>query len=206
MDFLISESQLRIILMEQDKSKMTDYMRQLYSFTSNLVNRTSKVYGINLKMLLTWGASVGGLVMPLDRFIRTGEFNLDDDQRMLVLAGIAFMIFFEGRRGVGKILEKIKEEGIEDAFSVVLNKAKELKSSFLDFLVSANIVKGTLMETIAYSFLIPIITDIHSIAVQSSNVRESIILIVERLLASGFILLSAEALTSVISKIVKKLR
>ena len=192
--------------MEQDKSKMTDYMRQLYSFTSNLVNRTSKVYGINLKMLLTWGASVGGLVMPLDRFIRTGEFNLDDDQRMLVLAGIAFMIFFEGRRGVGKILEKIKEEGIEDAFSVVLNKAKELKSSFLDFLVSANIVKGTLMETIAYSFLIPIITDIHSIAVQSSNVRESIILIVERLLASGFILLSAEALTSVISKIVKKLR
>lgn len=206
MDFLISESQLRIILMEQDKSKMTDYMRQLYSFTSNLVNRTSKVYGINLKMLLTWGASVGGLVMPLDRFIRTGEFNLDDDQRMLVLAGIAFMIFFEGRRGVGKILEKIKEEGIEDTFSVVLNKAKELKSSFLDFLVSANIVKGTLMETIAYSFLIPIITDIQSIAVQSSNVRESIILIVERLLASGFILLSAEALTSVISKIVKKLR
>lgn len=40
--------------MEQDKSKMTDYMKQLYSFTNNLVNRAGKTYGINLKMLLTW--------------------------------------------------------------------------------------------------------------------------------------------------------
>jgi len=206
MDFLISESQLRTILMEQDKSKMTDYMKQLHSFTSNLVNRVNKVYGINLKMLSTWGASVGGLVMPLDRFIRTGQFNLDDDQRMLVLAGVAFMIFFEGKRGIGKILEKIKEEGIEDTFKIILNKAKELKSSFLDFLASINIVKSTLMDTVAYSFLIPIITDIYSIAIKSSNIRESVILIVERLLASGFVILSSEALSSIIGKIIKKFR
>ena len=51
MDFLINESQLRTILMEQDKSKMTGYMKKLHSFTTNIVNRVSKSYGLNLKML-----------------------------------------------------------------------------------------------------------------------------------------------------------
>ena len=56
MDFLINESQLRVILQEQDQSNMSDYMKELYSFTSNLVNKAKKTYGLNLKLLLTWGA------------------------------------------------------------------------------------------------------------------------------------------------------
>ena len=60
MEFLINESQLKKILMEQDESRMTDHMKQLYSFTSNLVSRVFKKYHINAKMLLTWGTSVGG--------------------------------------------------------------------------------------------------------------------------------------------------
>ena len=95
MDFLINESQLRAILQEQDESRMSDNVKEMYSFTKNLVNRVSKIYGLNLKMLLTWGTAVGGLVMPLDQFIRQGNFELTDDQRFLVLAGIAFIMFFE---------------------------------------------------------------------------------------------------------------
>ena len=123
MDFLINESQLRIILQEQDESKMTDYMKTMYSFTKNLANRVNKVYGLNVKMLLTWGTSVGGLVMPLDKFIRDGNFELTDDQRYLVLAGIAFVTFYENKVGLVKILKKIKEEGLEDVFRLVLEKA-----------------------------------------------------------------------------------
>ena len=110
MDFLINESQLRTILQEQDESRMTEYMKTMYSFTKNLTNRVSKVYTLNVKMLLTWGTAVGGLVMPLDQFIKSGEFDLSDDQRYLVLAGIAFILFFDNKKGLVKILEKIKEQ------------------------------------------------------------------------------------------------
>jgi hypothetical protein len=130
MDFLINESQLRTILMEQDKSKLSGYMKKLHSFTNNVVNRVSKSYGLNLKMLMTWGTSVGGMVMPLDNYLRTGNFDLTEDQRYLVLAGIAFIMFYENKRGLTKILEKIKEEGLEDAFKSGLEKAKDLKESF----------------------------------------------------------------------------
>jgi hypothetical protein len=206
MDFLINESQLRTILMEQDKSKMTGYMKKLHSFTTNLVNRVSKSYGLNLKMLMTWGTSVGGMVMPLDNYLRTGNFDLTDDQRYLVLAGIAFIMFYENKRVLTKILEKIKEEGLEDAFKLGLEKAKDLKESFKSFLSSINVTVGSFLDTVAYSFLIPIILDIQQAAIKSSDLKETSMIIAERLIASGVVVVTAKVLTSVIKKILEKLK
>jgi hypothetical protein len=206
MEFLITESQLKTILTEQDKSKMTDYMKELYSFTENIVNRAKSIYGLNLKMLLTWGTSVGGLMTPLDEFIKTGDFNLNEEQTILILAAVASLLFFENKRGITKIIEKIKDEGVFPQFEQILSKGQELKSAFVSFLNSINITIGSLMEVAAYSFLIPIIFDISAIAESSTNLRQSSLQIVERLLASGVIGLSGQSLTVAIRKILKKLK
>ena len=206
MDFLINESQLRTILQEQDESRMTEYMKTMYSFTKNLANRVSKVYSLNLKMLLTWGTAVGGLVMPLDQFIKSGEFDLSDDQRYLVLAGIAFILFFDNKKGLVKILEKIKEEGLEDVFRKTLEKGKDLKSSFKGFLSSLNVSVSSFMDTVAYSFLIPIILDIQNIAESSVDPKEAGLLIAERLVSSGIVVIGAQALSQVIRKIIEKIK
>jgi hypothetical protein len=62
------------------------------------------------------------------------------------------------------------------------------------------------MEVVAYSFLIPIIFDISAIAESSTNLRQSALQIVERLLASGVIGLSSQSLTVAIRKMLKKLK
>jgi hypothetical protein len=124
-------------------------------------------------MLLTWGTSVGGLVMPLDQYIKTGNFDLTDDQRYLVLAGIAFILFFDNKKGLVNILEKIKEEGLEDVFRSTLEKAKNLKSSFKGFLSSINVSISSFMDTVAYAFLIPIILDFQRIAEGSTDPKEA---------------------------------
>ena len=206
MDFLINESQLRAILQEQDESRMGDSVKEMYSFTKNLVNRVGKVYGLNLKMLLTWGTAVGGLVLPLDQFIKTGNFDLTDDQRYLVLAGIAFILFYENKKGLVKILETIKEEGLEDAFRMGLEKAKELKSAFKGFLSSLNVSVSSFMDTIAYAFLIPIILDIQNIAHGTSDPKDAGLLIAERLISSGIVVIGAQALSQTIRKIIEKIK
>lgn len=206
MEFLITESQLKKILQEQKDSKFSDNMKTLYSFTSNLVNRVSKAYGVNLKMLLMWGTSVGGMVLPLDFYIRNGEFNLTDDQRYLVLAGVIFILFFEGRRGINKILKVIKDEGLENEFDKVLQKGTALKESFSGFLESLKLTSSVFMETVAYSFLIPIITDIMEMSRNTSSPNEIAARIAERLLASGVVLLSREALTTILRRIIKRLK
>ena len=123
MDFIINESQLRKILLESDESRMSDDMKILYSYTKNLILKAKKTFGFNLQLLLTWGASVGGLVMPLDAFIRTGRFDLTDSQQTLILVGIACTYFYDNSKMLKSIVEQIKEEGIEDTFKEVLVKS-----------------------------------------------------------------------------------
>lgn len=192
--------------MEQDKSKMSTYMKQLYSFTNDIVNRAMKGYNINLKMLLTWGTSVGGLMMPLDAWIKDGNFNLTEEQTALILSGVAFIMFFEGRSGIKTIMRKIKEEGIEGEFESVLSKTKQLKIAFEEFLWSLKFSMGTALDTVAYSFLIPIITDIYQVATGVTNVTEAATLIVERLLSSGVVVVSKETLSTLIRKLIKKFK
>ena len=204
MDFLINESQLRVILQEQDQSKMSDYMRELYSFTSNLVNKAKKTYGLNLKLLLTWGASVGGLVMPLDSFIRTGRFELTDEQATLILIGVACTYFYDNVKTLKTILTKIKEEGLEDTFKEVLVKSRNLKNSFSKFLESANVTLGSTLDLVTYSFLIPIIGDIQSAIMEGADLQTTSMTIAKRLVASGVVLVGQIVLTDTIKKIIKK--
>ena len=157
-------------------------------------------------MLLTWGTSVVGLMMPLDNYIRSGNFNLTDDQIALVLSGIAFILFFEGRTGIKTIMKKIKDEGIQEEFDVVLSKTKQLKIAFEEFLWSLKFSMGTALDTVAYSFLIPIIADIYQASMEVTNVTEAAALITERLLASGFVVVGKEVLSTLIRKLIKKFK
>lgn len=205
MEFLITESQLRVLLQEEEKSQLGLYMKNMYAFTKQMLNKVFKSYGINLRMLLTWGTSVGGLVLPLDQYLRTQHLGLNEDQRMLVLVGIIFALFFETKRPFMKIMSLIKENGLEDIFQDGLRKGTQLRDAFTNFLSSANTGVGTFLEAIAYSFLIPIITDVQSVLGQTEDIETASILIAERLLAAGVILIGRQTLIDVIKNVLKKL-
>lgn len=206
MEFLINEQQLKVILREQKESKMTDYMKELYSFTTEVVNRVMKKYEINLKMLMTWGTAVGGLLMPLDVFLKSGQFEMSDSQRYLVLAGVAAILFFDNKRLVTKIVKKIKEEGLEEIFNIAVNKGSQLKNTFFEFLESLNLSISTFVDVMAYTFLLPILTDIHSVATNTTDVNEATVMIAERLLASGVIASGGVLLNSIIKKLIKRFK
>ena len=205
MEFLITESQLRVLLQEEEKSQLGLYMKNMYAFTKQMLNKVFKSYGINLRMLLTWGTSVGGLVLPLDQYLRTQHLGLNEDQRMLVLVGIIFALFFETKRPFMKIMSLIKENGLEDIFQDGLRKGTQLRDAFTNFLSSANTGVGTFLEAIAYSFLIPIITDVQSVLGQTEDIETAAILIAERLLAAGVILIGRQTLIDVIKNVLKKI-
>ena len=205
MEFLITESQLKILLQEEEKSQLGLYVKNMYAFTKQMLNKVFRSYGINLRMLLTWGTSVGGLVLPLDQYLRTQHLGLNEDQRMLVLVGIIFALFFETKRPFVKIMSLIKENGLEDIFQDGLRKGTQLRDAFTNFLSSANTGVGTFLEAIAYSFLIPIITDVQSVLGQTEDIETAAILIAERLLAAGVILIGRQTLIDVVKNVLKKL-
>ena len=206
MEFLITEAQLKTILSEEERSRMDGYMKQLNSFTKQIVNRVLKSYGLNLRMLLTWGTSVGGMVLPLDQYLMSGNFELSESQRMLVLAGIAFTLFFETKRPLQKLLKVIKDEGLMDVYESGVNKGKELKDAFLNFMSSVNVSTGSFMDTVSYSFLIPIITDIQTAAMSGGDPKETAIIIAQRLAASGVVIIGSQVLSRTLKKIIDRIK
>ena len=203
MNYIISESQLRSIISEVKDTKFTNQMKTLSSFAKNIITKTQKLYGINLKFLAKWGSSIGGIVAPLDNWIRTKNFKITDEQIGLLLVGVICTFFFENRKAYKEVMQKIKEENLEKEFSRVLVKAESMRLAFIAFLESLNLTFSQMVEMISYSFLIPIVGDLLDVA-HGSDPFETGEIIAERLLASGTIALTGTILVDVITKILNR--
>lgn len=206
MDFLITETQLKTILNEEKSSKIINSLKYLNSFTKELIIKAKKDWNLDFKFLITWGTSIGGFAAPLNHFIRTGDFNLTDKQITLILIGIISVYYYNNKRALSKIIEIIKSEGIENEFKQVLSKSKELKNSFVKFMISINKTMSDTFSIMRYAFLIPIISDdIMETLIGGSDVKTATALIVKRLLAYGVITFGSDILSNVIESILKRL-
>ena len=205
MDFLITENQLKLIIENKEGESIKDNLKELNSLSKKIFSSLKQSYGIDFKLLLTWGTAVGGLVAPLDQFIQSGEFDLTNQQRFLILGGIAATLFFDNERYFGEIYDKIKEEGLEKVFKKTLNKGYDLRNSFLEFLGSLSLSVKNVGSLVRYSFLIPIITDIQNLVSNFSSINEAALAITKRILASGVVTVSAELLSEVIKKILRRI-
>jgi hypothetical protein len=62
------------------------------------------------------------------------------------------------------------------------------------------------MDTVAYSFLIPIITDIQEAAMRGGDPKETAIMIAQRLSASGVVIIGSQVLSRTIKKIIDRIK
>lgn len=204
MNYIITEEQLRLIIKEENDSKLTNYMKFMYSFTNKIVSISKRKYKLNVRFLLTMGTAIGGFLLPLDMYLRQGTFELTDDQVALILVGVAAVNFYNSKRNISNIIDKIKEEGLTEYFESVLQKSDKLKNSFVGFLESLSLTLGSIQESISYSFLLPLITDFMSVAHGTTEFWSASEIMSERILASGVVVVSGQILIEVINKILKR--
>lgn len=204
MNYILTEQQLRIIIKEQNDSKLTNYMKFMYSLTHKIVSISKKKYALNVRFLLTMGTAIGGFLLPLDMFLKQGTFELNEDQIALILTGVAAVNFYGNKKNISNIIDKIKEDGLSEYFQSVLEKSNKLKKSFVTFLESLSLTLSSVQETISYAFLLPLITDFMNVAHSTENFWGASEIIVERILASGVVVVSGQILIEIISKILKR--
>ena len=104
------------------------------------------------------------------------------------------------------VLDKIKENGLSKEFKETLDKAKNLKSTFISFLKSIDINVGSIMTMLSYAFMIPSIGPIIHL-IQSGNVsHDEVKLFVSSLGMSKLITLSSKTLSVFIRNLIEKLK
>jgi hypothetical protein len=202
MDFIISQNQLNVIVEQNSPNDITDNLRKLYDFTRELIDKSMSVWGLNAKFLITWGAALGGMVLPLKIWLETQNFEITKEQTFLLLLGIACNYYYDNSDFIRKVMQKIKDEGLLDIFKKLYQKSEELKNGLVEFLRSLKIFGDSMTSIMSYAFVLPILGDIYQM-VGGEDIFESAKIISQRIAASGVVLIVGHSLTSFIEKILR---
>jgi hypothetical protein len=207
MKILISESSNKMILTESVLNDIKDKLMSAKEVAIMAIKSTAKQLNMDLKFLLTWGASIGGLMGPLSDYINGNYPEIDEASVYSLIVGAVSIVFYNNEIQIRKVIEDIKEKGLSDVFSDVLEKTKELKNTLSDFISSVGITVGQVGNIISYAFLIPIIPMLISLST-NSDADTSLIVnkLVKSLLSSGGVALSANLLKVILIKIVERIK
>ena len=200
---LINEHQKKQLLVESSLNQFTNVVKNNYEFVKSIIQDSSKQMGMNLEFLITWGASIGGFVGPLNDFIK-GEFpDISSTDLSLILTGIISIYYLDNKKFIKNILSLIEEKGLKSIFSVVLNKSKEFKSVFVEFISSLNLTLHKVTNIMSYTFILPLIPMLFQMAQSGQFNQQDIKEISIRLAGFGLLTVTGNMIKEIITKILK---
>jgi hypothetical protein len=205
MSILITESQEKMLLTESIGRELGDVLKQNSDIGKLISSQIREIMGGDKAALLTFGASMGGLLGPVGEFLDGKYPSMTDVEISLLLTGVVATFFYSSPKLMNKIKTKIKENGLESEFEVAVSKTKELNETFFDFLESLNITLFKITNILGFSFLIPLLPYIHDISGGSLSIRD-VNRIVTILISYGVITISAATLKELLVKIIKRFR
>jgi hypothetical protein len=205
MKYIIKESQKQIIL-EAINDRIKEVQEDGVELTKKIIEDTKSHASINLKMMLTWGASIGGFMGPVMQWLNGQVPELTEKDSSLIAAGIASVIFFQERSFINKsIIKKIKEDGLEEPFKLGAIKANQLKTVLAGFLKSLNLSAFTVTNMLSYAFLVPVIPMIYDAVSEGVWDMRDTEMLVKSLSAFGLITISGNFLKRLMDLIVDRI-
>jgi len=206
MRIIITESQKRMIILENIGEDLGSIIKQNVERVKTLVLEVQNQIGMNLQFLLTWGAGIGGFMGPVEDFVR-GKFpELTDLQVFLIILGVLSTHLIENKELNKKILDKIKEGGILKQFKVTSKKTSELKSVFYDFVESLGVTFHRITNMLSYTFIIPIIPMIYQMVTDGLVTNGDLKSLVTRVIAFTGLTISGILFKDLITKMVRRFK
>lgn len=201
---LINEEQKQRILLEASGGHLTDIIKKNYSRVKEIIKESSEQIGMNLQFLITWGASIGGFVGPVEDFVRGQYPELNDIQISLILTGVISSYYIDNKDVIYKIFSKLKEEGLSDILKRVLTKTDTFLAVFLDFISSLGLTFHKITNMLSYTFIIPLLGTLYNVSKNMEISSQDIDEIVLRMTSFGLLTVSGILVKQIINKIVKR--
>jgi hypothetical protein len=205
LNILISESQKRLILKESIGDELASIIKKCEDLGKSIISELRIVANNDKLGLLTFSASVGGFIGPVQDFIEGKYPTLNDVEISLILTGVVSTFFFNSPTLLRKIRKMIVDSNLEKEYSDALTKSRELKSAFFEFLKSLNITLFKVSNILAFTFLIPLLPYIHEISSGSFN-KQDLNRIVKIILSYATITVSSVTIKEIIRKLIDRFK
>lgn len=204
MEITISEDIQRKLITESLMGDLSKVLSNLAQIGKEILKETQKMMKFDLKFLLTWSATIGGFMGPLNQYIKDQNIELTQANINLIVVGVCATLFYNNEKLIAEFISKIKEKGLIPVFELVLEKGNELKKALMRFLESIGLTVGNLFAIASFTFLIPIIGMLNSYATTGEITSETIQEIAERIAMAGVTALSATTIRNFLKKFFAK--
>jgi hypothetical protein len=186
------------LLKESVQDKLSQDLMILYSDSKKILNDFDEIWDLNLKLLSTWGAALGGIMLPMKKWIEEKFPQLSYKQVILVLMGSIVGFYYDNEYFITNILRKIKKEGLLDQFKQSVIMAQRLNNSLNTLLDNIHFYGDDFVDYLSFAFVLPMMEDLKN-SVNSDNLE----IISDRMVNSGFILTSKSKMKFFLSKLLE---
>ena len=205
MNILITESQERMILNESIGRELGNILKQNSDIGGLISSQIKEIMGSDKVGLLTFGASIGGLMGPVGDFLEGKYPSMNDLEISLLLTGAIATFFYNSPKLLKKVKNMITEKNLDSEFEVTLSKTAELRDTFFEFMESLNITLFRVTNVLGFAFLIPLLPYIHQISEGRLSIMD-INKIVTMLVSYGVITISSSTLKEILVKLIKRFK
>lgn len=203
MKVIITERQYQTLLTEDFGNDIDNILKNSYEFTKEIVTESEKQFKQSFQFLLTYGAGIGSLSRPLTDYLQGKYLYLTPEEIAGLVVMAISMVYFQHKGELQKPLQLLRLKGQIDELEDVLSKAKEIDGRFRKILDRIGVYIYNVLDIPAYTFLLPIMPMIIKFITDPLNSGNKIEIVINGLLASALITLSASTIRKILKKISK---
>ena len=131
MKIIITENQKNSLLTESVSDKISKSYKSMKKFTEDVLKETTQVTGLDFGFLLSWGATIGGLMMPIKQFIKGDHPELTSTELSLLITGLSEIHANANMfGGIESTSFKIKYKQINSRGKQILKHLIEINNSY----------------------------------------------------------------------------
>ena len=204
MKVLITEEQYQVLLNEKIGEQVTSKLKRLDDLLKKIIRDVKQQFGVSTKFALTYGAGIGALMEPVEKYLN-GEFSGLESWQVssLVIAAIS-IVYFEGKE-YQKLKKDIEQQGLGDELKGAVSKTEQLKDKFSSMLNVLGISAYRGADILAYTFLLPILGMVINVVNTFGFDSVEMATLSSSLIHSGLITVSSVVFRDVIQKIASKI-
>jgi len=158
MDVILNENQYKKIILEVAKKKIEGSSEENKNLIKRIVSDVKREFKLDLKFILTYSVTIGGLIGPVYEIISSSVPSLSNVEMSLISVGVIMTYYYNNSDLLNKILIKIRDNGLINEFNLMLEKAENLKLAFFDFVQSLNVTIGSMSNILAFTFLLGVLS------------------------------------------------
>jgi len=201
---LVTEEQYQVLLNERIGEQVTSTLKRLDKLLKKIIRDVKQQFGVSTKFALTYGAGIGALMEPVEKYLN-GEFTGLESWQVssLVIAAIS-IVYFEGTE-YQKLKKDIEQQGLGDELKGAVSKTEQLKDKFSSMLNVLGISAYRGADILAYTFLLPILGMVINVVNTFGFDSVEMATLSSSLIHSGLITVSSVVFRDVIQKIANKI-